>query len=111
MSKKKSAAPPKSSGSSKTSSWLDATSTMPIIEEQARHLHSFLEAVADGKIDARELKSQEERLVKLIKEVEPLLDEQQHEKVTQLLYELTAYNLMQVMHSMHEKRPKSVFRG
>ena len=100
-----------SSAMSKSSSWLDETATTPVIEEQARRLDSFLKAVADGKVDAAELKSQEKRLVDLIKEVEPLLDAKLHPKVTALLCELTAYNLMQVMHSMYETRPKTVFRG
>jgi len=46
-----------------------------------------------------------------MQEVEPLLSDEQHAKVTQLLVELTAYDVMNVLHSMHEARPKTVFRG
>ena len=101
----------KSAGRSKASSWLDEGSSAPVIEEQARLLDSFLAAVADGKVDDKELKAQEKRLADLMKEVEPLLDDKLHPKVTQLLGELTAYNLMQVMHSMAAARPQTVFRG
>ena len=93
------------------SAWFDETSNLPLIGEQAQRMESFLSAVADGKIDRQELKDQEARLIKLMKEVEPQLDDALHAKVTQLLCELTAYDLMQVMHSMHEARPKAVFRG
>ena len=40
-----------------------------------------------------------------------MLDEDVHAKVTELLCELTAYDLMQVLHTMHEARPKTAFRG
>lgn len=93
------------------SAWLDESSNAPIIAEKARRLESFLAAVADGVVDESEIQAQETRLVELMKELEPLLDDELHGKVTQLLCELTAYDLMQVMHAMHKARPKSVFRG
>ena len=43
--------------------------------------------------------------------VEPLLDEKLHAKVTQLLCELTAYDIMQAVHTMQQARPKTAFRG
>jgi hypothetical protein len=93
------------------SAWFDEASSTPLIAEQAQRLDTFLAAVADGKIDAGELKEQEARLVKLMKEVEPQLTPELHDKVTRLLCELTAYDLMHVMRSMHEARPKVIFRG
>lgn len=96
---------------SKTSAWFDDTSNEPLIAEQAQRLDSFLAAMADGKIEAAELKDQEARLVKLMKEIEPQLSPEMHAKVTQLLCELTAYDLMQFLHNMHTARPKTVFRG
>jgi hypothetical protein len=92
-------------------SWLDEESQTPLIGERARGLSAFLEAMADGKIDHAELEGQEKRLVKIMQEVEPLLDDALHAKVTQLLCELTAYDLMQTLHSMQEARPKTAFRG
>lgn len=67
--------------------------------------------MADGKIEAHELRDQEARLVALMKEVEPLLDDTLHEKVTRLLCELTAYDLMQMTFAMQQARPKTAFRG
>ena len=67
--------------------------------------------MADGKVDDAEIKAQEARLVALMKEVEPLLDDALHEKVTQLLCELTAYDLMQMLHQMQQARPQTMFRG
>lgn len=93
------------------SAWFDESSNLPIIEEQAQRLDSFLAAMADGRIDASELEAQQARLVKLMKEIEPKLNDELHAKVTQLLVELTAYDLMKVLHSMHAARPKTVFRG
>ena len=67
--------------------------------------------VADGVVDQKELAAQEARLVKLMQEVEPQLPPPLHAKVTELLCELTAYDLMQSLHAMQESRPKTQFRG
>lgn len=93
------------------SSWFDAASHKPLIAEQARRLKTFLAAMADGVIDKAEVEAQEERLIAVMREVEPLLGADLHARVTRLLCELTAYDLMQILHSFHEARPKSVFQG
>jgi hypothetical protein len=46
-----------------------------------------------------------------MKEVEPLLSPEAHEKVTKLLCELTAYDLMNAFHMAGKSRPKTTFRG
>src|SRR4051794_21384532 len=91
------------------SSWFDEATRMPSIEQSARQLDSFIETMADGRVDAAELQAQEGRLVALMKEIEPRLDDALHEKVTRLLCEMTAYNLMQMLHAMQEARPRSKF--
>lgn len=93
------------------SSWLDPDSHQPVIDRYARRLGPFVEAMADGKIDDAEVAAQEKRLVKLMKEVEPALPPALHPKVTQLLCELTAYDLMRILYSMEQARPKTAFRG
>jgi hypothetical protein len=82
-----------------------------MIDEQARRLDSFLGAMADGVIDESELRAQESRVVELMKEVEPLLSEELHGKVTRLLCEMTAYDLMRIFHAIQDARPKTVFKG
>jgi hypothetical protein len=93
------------------SSWFDAATQTPLIEQSARQLDSFLATMADGIVDKSELKAQEARLVALMKEIEPGLDDSLHEKVTRLLCELTAFDLMQMMHALQVARPKTAFRG
>jgi hypothetical protein len=93
------------------SKWFDEATEVPIIAENARRLDSFLAAVADGKVENSEIKEQESRLVALMKEIEPQLDGPLHDKVTQLLCELTAYDMMNVMNMMQEARPATKFRG
>ena len=95
----------------KRTSWLNRSTNSPMIEQHARRLESFLAALADGVVEESEVKAQEQRLVELMREIEPQLDDALHEKVTRLLCELTAYDLMQVLHSMHAARPKRKFRG
>lgn len=91
--------------------WLDDNQETLRIDDYARQLGSFVDAMADGLIDDRELVTQEARVVDLIKQVEPLLDDSTHARVTELLCELSAFNCMQMLHTLYESRPKSTFRG
>jgi alpha-D-ribose 1-methylphosphonate 5-triphosphate diphosphatase PhnM len=91
--------------------WLDEKTDSPLIDEYVKKLGSFLDAMADGRIDASELKAQEDRVVALMKKVEPELDQALHEHVTHLLCELSAYNIMHTIHQFMEARPKTKFRG
>ena len=91
--------------------WLDDKSEAPLIDQYVEKLGTFLDAMADGRIDARELKDQEERVAALMKTIEPELSDELHERVTQLLCELSAYNIMQMTHQLLHDRPKTRFRG
>src|SRR5437588_70071 len=91
-------------------SWLDDKQS-PQIDGYVQKLGTFVEAMADGRVDDKELADQEKRLVTLMKEVEPTLNDAQHGHVTKLLCELTAYNVMQTLNSLQGTRPKTVFRG
>ena len=84
-------------GQSSPSAWFDEASHTPIIADKARRAESFLAAMADGSIDESEIKAQEQRLVALMEEIEPQLDAALHDKVTELLCELTVYDFMQAM--------------
>jgi hypothetical protein len=64
-----------------------------------------MDAMADGRIDDGELRAQEQRLVAAMKEVESELSPAQHAKVTRLLCELTAFNIMQTLNSLQSSRP------
>lgn len=92
-------------------SWLDEQTQTPLIDQYARRMGTFMQTLADGVVDEKEIRDQEQRVVDLMKEVEPKLDDELHEKVTQLLCEVTAYDLMQVLHQMHKARPYGRFQG
>ena len=91
--------------------WFDEKSDSEMITEYARKLDSFLDVVADGVVDSKELEAQEKRVVALMREVEPLLSPEAHEKITHLLCEVTAYDLMNAMHLAGKSRPRTKFRG
>lgn len=95
----------------KRASWLDPQSNTPLIDQYARRLKSFMAAIADGEVDDAELDAQEKRLVDLMKEIEPQLEPALHARVTELLCELTAYDIMQMLNAMQSQRPQTVFRG
>jgi hypothetical protein len=93
------------------SAWFDEATHAPIIADKARRAESFLAAMADGRLDESEIKDQERRLVALMEAIEPKLDPALHDKVTELLCELTVYDFMQAMYSVDQARPKTTFRG
>jgi hypothetical protein len=111
MAKKASKKTNEKTGTKAGSAWFDGASSALLIAEQAKRLESFLAALADGRIDDAEMQAQEARLVNVMKEVEPLLDEKLHAKVTALLVELTAYDMMQALYAVQQSRPKTKFRG
>ena len=92
-------------------SWLDEKGESTLIDDYAQQTTSFIEAMADGKIDDDEIASHEAKLVELMKKIEPKLDDEQHAEMTELLCELSAFNVMQMLHMMHQSRPKTKFRG
>ncbi|HZN33147.1 MAG TPA: hypothetical protein VFB80_04985 [Pirellulaceae bacterium] len=92
-------------------SWLDEKAQTPVIDAYVQKLSTFVQAMADGKIDDHELAAQEQRLSAVMKEVEPTLSDAQHQQVTKLLCELTAYNIMQTLNSLEQARPHAKFRG
>ena len=95
----------------KRTRWFDPKSGAPLIEGYARKLDSFLKTVEDGVVDDDEIADQEKRLLVLMKDIEPRLDDDLHERVTRLLCELTAYDVMQMMTVMQRSRPAPRFRG
>jgi hypothetical protein len=98
-------------GSSTRTDWLDTATQTPLIGQYAERLGTFLEAMADGRIEPKELADQEARVVALMKSIEPKLEGALHEEVTHLLCELSAYNIMQTLHKLMETAPKTKFRG
>jgi hypothetical protein len=85
-------------------SWFDDATHLPVIEEQAQKLDTFVQAMADGVIDKDELEQQQESLIKVMKAVESDLTDEQHAKITQLLIELSAYNIMRLLHELHREK-------
>ncbi len=90
-------------------SWFDDKSEHPVIQEQVQKLESFTDALADGIVSKQELAGQEQRLMAAMKQVEPELTDDQHTKVTRLLVELTAYNVMRLLHELHTERVRMAF--
>ena len=91
-------------------SWVDPDTNEPLIDDYAKKLHTFAAAFSDGVISEQEISDQEARLVDLMKEIEPLLDDATHARVTRLLCELTAYDIMQFVFEMQQARA-TAFRG
>jgi len=85
-------------------SWFDEKTHMPVIDEQVHKLSGFVDAMADGVIDNTELDKQQDSVVEAMKAVEGELNDHQHAKVTRLLVELSAYNIMRLLHELQQSR-------
>jgi hypothetical protein len=75
-----------------------------VIEEQIHRLAGYLDALGDGVVDAGELAQQARRAVAAMKAVEPGLDDALHARVTAVLLELTAYNVMRILRVLEQRR-------
>jgi len=94
---------------SKTS-WFDDKAGHEQIQDRVRKLESFTDALADGVITSQELDVQEKRLVDAMKKAEPLLNDDQHAQVTTVLVELTAYNIMRLLHELQGARLRTTIK-
>ncbi|MEO8259497.1 MAG: hypothetical protein ABI868_19275 [Acidobacteriota bacterium] len=92
-------------------SWFDEDVTHPVILESVNNLESFTSALADGVVEKGELAGQEQRLVAAMKYLEVELSDDLHAKVTTVLVELTAYNVMRLLHELNAERGRVAFRG
>ncbi len=90
-------------------SWFDERAEHPVIQEQLAKLDSFTSAMADGIVDKKELNGQEQRLTAVMKQLEPELSDDLHAKVTTVLVELTAYNVMRLLHELQAERARMAF--
>ena len=91
-------------------SWFDDKAEHPMIQEQITKLDSFTSALADGVVSKNELSGQESRLVKAMKALEPDLSDALHAKVTTVLVELSAYNVMRLLHELQAERARMAFK-
>lgn len=90
-------------------SWFDDQTQVPAIQEQVSKLESFTSAMADGVVSGQELSGQEKRLVAAMKALEADLDDALHAKTTTVLVELTAYNVMRLLHELQSERARLAF--
>jgi hypothetical protein len=90
-------------------SWFDEKANHEAIQDRATKLESFTSALADGVVSKQELATQEQRLLSAMKGLEPELDDALHAKVTTVLVELTAYNVMRLLHELQAERARIAF--
>ena len=90
-------------------SWFDENAGYEAIQERASKLESFTSALADGDVSRNEVGGQEQRLLTAMRALEPTLNDEQHAKVTAVLVELTAYNIMRTLHELQAERARMAF--
>jgi hypothetical protein len=89
-------------------SWFDERGEYPAIHERINHLESFTTALADGVVAPHELADQELRLTAAMRRLEPELGDGLHAKVTDVLVELSAYNIMRLLHELRVEQVRGL---
>ena len=92
-------------------SWFDDKAEHPVIQERVQKLESFTQAMADGVVSSQELEAQSERLTAAMKALEGHLSDEAHAQVTTVLVELSAYNVMRVLHELQAQHARTAFSG
>ena len=90
-------------------SWFDDKAEHPVVQERLMKLDSFTSALEDGVVTKQELNGQEQRLAAAMKNVEGELSDDLHSKVTTMLIEMTAYNVMRLLHELQVERARMAF--
>ena len=90
-------------------SWFDEKAEYPVIQQEVNKLKSFTDAMADGIVEKKELDAQEGRLVAAMRRLEPELNDDLHDKVTTVMIEMSAYNIMRLLHELHAERARAAF--
>jgi predicted transcriptional regulator len=92
-------------------SWFDDKAEHPVIQERIQKLESFTRAMADGVVSSTELQRQSDRLTAAMKTLEGHLSDEAHAQATTVLVELSAYNVMRVLHELQAQHARTVFGG
>ena len=90
-------------------SWFDEKAEHEAIQERATKLETFTSALSDGVVSQQEVADQEQRLLKAMKTLEPQLNDDLHAGVTTVLVELSAYNVMRLLHELQRERARTAF--
>lgn len=78
--------------------WFDGRGVDLLRDEFLETHAGWRRYIADGQITAAEILEQENRIVKMLKEIEPTLNDQQHETLTKILLEYEVLVNMALIH-------------
>lgn len=77
-------------------SWFSEEGDALFFQRYVDRMESWQQALEDGRVTPEEVKAQAERVAALMQEIEPRLDDELHQRITQLLLELAVLNAMQL---------------
>ena len=89
--------------------WFDEHGDHQVIHDRVHQLESFTDALADGVVAPQELADQELRLTAAMRKLEPDLSDELHAKVTTVMVELSAYNIMRLLHELRAEQVRGAF--
>jgi hypothetical protein len=76
-------------------SWFDQESNEAMFSEYLEQMESWQTALADGTVQPDELQAQANKVSEMLRTLEPKLDDELHEEITQVLYEWAVLQAME----------------
>ncbi|WP_287129258.1 hypothetical protein [Candidatus Cyanaurora vandensis] len=76
-------------------SWFDEATGQVSLTQYFQQMESWQRAMTDGVISPEEIRTQGERVVSLLKEVEPLVTPEQHLQLSEIFAEMAVLQAMQ----------------
>ena len=71
--------------------WFDPDTNETMFAQYVDKMASWQAAIADGKIDEQEVAQQAQRVEDLLRKLEPQLDADLHQQLTEVFYELAVF--------------------
>jgi len=76
-------------------SWFDPETNEMMFSKYLEQMESWQKALADGVVEAEEVRQQAEKVSEMLRALEPKLSDELHEELTQILYEWAVLQAME----------------
>ncbi len=84
-------------------SWFDPESNELMFSKYLEQMESWQSALADGVVEPEEVRQQAERVSEMLRVLEPKLNDELHEELTQVLYEWAVLQGMERLAQLTEE--------
>jgi len=84
-------------------SWFDPESNELMFSKYMEQMESWQQALADGVVEPEEVQQQAEKVANMLRALEPKLNDELHEELTQIFYEWAVLQGMETLARLTEE--------